>query len=265
MSHRLLALLASSAAVALATTAASAADLPSRRAPAPVVAAAPLFTWTGFYAGVNAGYTWGDNTMTLSSVDPDFFAGVPLAGFGRSKNEGSFTGGGQIGYNYQIGSAVLGLETDLNYVNLNDRYALTFADAVDSAILEARHKVQWFGTLRARLGFTPAERLLVYATGGLAYGSVKTNTGLAVDTADMGSGAFSASKSDTRWGWALGAGAEYAVTNNLTLKAEYLYVDLDSKNLSATSPQFPGVSYNVKDETSFHTLRAGLNYKFNSY
>jgi len=261
-------LLSATALIAL-TGAASAADLPSRYAPAPVVAAAPVFTWTGFYAGVNAGYAWGDSEVSATSADPDFFGALEVAGFGRSSDEGSFAGGAQIGYNYQIGSAVVGLEADINYLNLNDHYETSVSEAFSGSVftdtLRAGHKVQWVGTLRARLGFTPAERLMVYATGGLAYGSVKSHTSF---TSDLNSDQFfnfNGSNSDTRWGWTIGAGAEYAFTNNLSLKGEYLYVDLDSKHYAATTPEFPGVTYSVKDETSFHVVRAGLNYRFNTY
>ena len=261
-------LLSATALVAL-TAAASAADLPSRYAPTPAVAAAPVFTWTGFYAGVNAGYVWGDTEVVLSAPSPDFFGALEVAGFGRNSNEGSFTGGAQIGYNYQIGAAVVGLEADINYLNLNDHYeaieAEAFAGTTFRDTLRAGHKVQWFGTLRARLGFTPAERLLVYATGGLAYGSVKSHTSFASDIGGTTLVSFNGSNSDTRWGWAIGAGTEYAFTNNLSAKVEYLYVDLDSKHYAATSPEFPGVAYSVKDETKFHVVRAGLNYRFSTY
>ncbi len=252
-------LLSATALVAL-TAVASAADLPSRSAPV-LAAAVPVFTWTGAYVGVNAGYAWGDSEVSLTSSNPDFFGALDVAGFGRSSHEGSFTGGAQLGYNYQMGSAVIGLETDINYLNLNDHYLV----AVDGDTLSAGHKVQWFGTLRARLGFTPAERLLVYATGGLAYGSVKTHTSVTADIAGQGLVSVSGSNSDTRWGWAVGAGAEYAFTNNLSLKGEYLYVNLDSKHYGVTAAGFPDVAYRAKDESAFHVLRAGLNYRFGTY
>ncbi|SCZ13915.1 outer membrane protein [Microvirga guangxiensis] len=263
-------LLSATALVAL-TAAASAADLPSRYAPAPAVAAVPVFTWTGFYVGANAGYAWGDSEVSLSSADPDFFGALEVAGFGRSSNEGSFTGGAQVGYNHQIGAAVIGLETDISYLNLNDHYEAVVSETalggalVETETLRAGHKVQWFGTLRARLGFTPAERLLVYATGGVAYGSVKSHSSYVTDLNGDPLMSFNGSNSDTRWGWTIGGGAEYAFTNNLSLKGEYLYVNLDSKHYAAATPDVPGVTYRVKDETAFHVLRAGLNYKFGTY
>jgi outer membrane immunogenic protein len=233
------------------------------------VAAVPLFTWSGFYAGVNAGYGFGHNDLSVRSDAPNFFDdALDVAGFGRSKREGSFTGGAQVGYNYQMGSIVVGAETDFNYFNVNDHYVTDVAYVDGDAVTETLtggHKVQWLGTLRPRLGFTPAERLLVYATGGLAYGSVKTRSSYVVTENGADVGSFAASRSNVRWGWTIGAGAEYAVTNNLSLKAEYLYVDFDSKHLTATDADNPGLSYNVKDETRFQILRAGLNYRFNSY
>ena len=254
-------LLLSATALVAFTAAASAADLPSRyAAPAPV-AAVPLFTWTGFYAGVNAGYGWGDSDLTVTPDTPGFFSGaLDLAGFGRSSNEGSFTAGGQVGYNYQIGAAVIGAEADLNYINLNDHYVATRSVGGVTETLQAGHKVQWFGTMRARLGFTPTERMMVYATGGVAFGSVKSHSSYVLT--GVPSDAFVGSNSDTRWGWAIGAGAEYAFTNNLTTKVEYMYVDLDSKHYTARSATSALPSYRVKDETSFQVVRAGLNYKY---
>lgn len=160
-----------------------AADLPVRSAPpAPVIGAIPIFTWTGFYAGVNAGYGWvsGNNGY----YDPTF-------GFiERGGDEGGFVGGAQIGYNYQIGSFVVGVETDLQYANLSNS---GLSDSDD-----------WFGTVRARAGVA-IDRALVYATGGFAY-------------------------ADDTGGWTVGGGLEYAFTNNLTGKVEGLYVNLNNDN-----------------------------------
>ncbi|APF39093.1 porin family protein [Chelatococcus daeguensis] len=206
--------------------AAFAADLPSRNvapvAPAPVV---PIFTWTGFYVGVNAGYGWGEFSKAAGFDDPD-----------------GFVGGGQIGYNYQIGQFVVGLETDIQYADLKGKTAATtFANG---NIGTGRGEVEYFGTVRARVG-AAFDRALIYVTGGLAYGETKFS---GIDaTAGL---AFS--KSETNVGWTLGAGLEYAFTNNITAKAEYLYVDLGDNRYYGAN----------KAETQFSVVRAGLNYKF---
>jgi outer membrane immunogenic protein len=220
------------ATLALATalgTAAQAADLPVRSAPpAPVVAAAPVFTWTGFYAGVNAGYGWNAN-------DDDVV--IPGVGTFEVDDEGGFAGGGQIGYNHQIGSFVLGAEADIQYADIggdNDFDGILNGDDGDDE--------SWFGTVRARAGVA-FDRALVYATGGLAYGEV--------------SNGFSSSD-DVSVGWTIGGGVEYAFTPNLTAKVEGLYV-----NLEQDDDDVPVVA--GQDETEFGVIRAGLNYKFTSY
>ncbi|MCG7394192.1 porin family protein [Microvirga sp. ACRRW] len=203
------------------TAAASAADLPSRRV-APVVAAVPVFTWTGFYAGVNAGFGFNSNDsivlsngVVVDSIDGDDDAG--------------FIGGAQIGFNYQMGSFVVGVEGDLQYADFGDaRY--TIPGVVGTWEGESD---DWFGTARARAGVA-FDRALIYATGGFAF-------------------------ADDRTGWVVGGGLEYAFTNNLTAKIEGLYVNLEDQNYTVNNVTFSS------EEQEFGVIRAGLNYKFSSY
>lgn len=249
-------LLAGAALVALTVAGtASAADLPSRRQ-APVYIP-PVFTWTGFYAGLNAGYAFnGDNKMkdlNFNGYYPDSF------GTTSKSDDGSFTGGAQVGYNYQMGSFVIGLEADFNYIDLkresNSYSYYTNGLAYDQ--LHGQNKVEWYGTVRPRVGFTPVDRLLVFVTGGLAYGSIKSNASYQ----DFATGySLYGSKSDTRAGWTIGAGLEYAVTDNITVKGEYAYVDLGDK--SRRWADVYGNELSTKDSTEFHVVRAGVNYKF---
>ncbi len=213
-------LFAGAAALALlAAGSAVAADLPNRRAaPAPAVAYAPAFTWTGFYLGVNAGYGFGEFTRDGRNFD----------------DPSGFVGGGQVGYNYQIGQFVAGIEGDLQYSDLKGDGVGVFAGS------EA--EVEYYGTIRGRLGFA-FDRALVYATGGYAFGQANVSIpGLGSDD-------------NTHNGWALGAGIEYAFTNNITAKAEYMYVDLENKNFTLGGAT-------AKAGAEFSTVRAGLNYKF---
>ncbi|MEN3931253.1 outer membrane protein [Microvirga sp. W0021] len=249
-------LLAGAALAVLAVGTASAADLPSRRT-APPAYIPPVFTWTGFYVGLNAGYAFnGDNklkNLNFNGYYPDSFGATDKS------DDGSFTGGGQIGYNYQMGSFVIGLEADFNYIDLkreSTSYNYTAAGlAYDE--LRGQNKVEWFGTVRPRVGFTPVDRLLVFVTGGLAYGSVKTSAAYS----DFATGyTLSGSKSDTRVGWTVGAGLEYAITDNFTVKGEYAYVDLGDKRRIWTDINANQLS--TKESTDFHVVRAGVNYKF---
>jgi outer membrane immunogenic protein len=130
------------------TVTAAAADLPSRKAPA-MMAPVPVFTWTGFYAGVNAGYGWGND-------DNRGFAVV-----NRGGNDGGFVGGAQLGYNYQMGMFVLGAETDLQYADLGNNFT--------SNGVRYGSDNEFFGTTRVRAGVA-FDRFMVYATGGVAYG-----------------------------------------------------------------------------------------------
>jgi outer membrane immunogenic protein len=195
--------------------AASAADLPSRKGPvAAPVYIPPVFTWTGFYVGANAGYGWGNanNNVGANLADID-----------------GFVGGGQVGYNYQMGQFVLGLEADLQGSDLNNG-------------ARVRVRTDYFGTVRARVGFA-FDRFLPYITGGWAYGNVKTSIlplGLSSDRSHTG-------------GWALGGGLEYAITDNVIAGVEYLYVDLGDKNILGSG---------VKVGTDFSVVRARLSYKF---
>jgi outer membrane immunogenic protein len=242
MRSSLLSLLAGTAALAIAASAAQAADLPSRYAPPPMVAAVPVFTWTGFYVGVNAGYGWNTNDNN-NSFDPVF-------GYSGGGSDGGFVGGGQIGYNYQIGQFVIGLETDLQYADIGGgrSYIGTGFLGDDS------NEGAWFGTVRARAGFA-IDRALVYATGGFAYGGIGSGSSTYIDAAGN---YIYGSSNGTNTGWVLGGGIEYAFTNNLTAKIEGLYVNLDTKR-----DDF-GV-FADKNNAEFGVVRAGLNYKFSSY
>ncbi len=225
MRNGLKALLAALAVTTALGTAAHAADLPARMAPPAPLVAVPVFTWTGFYVGVNAGYGWNTND------DDVVINGTTY----EADDEGGFVGGGQVGYNYQIGSFVVGLETDIQYADIG-------GDNDFGGILDDDDSESWFGTVRARAGYA-FDRALIYATGGLAYGEV--------------SNGFSSSD-DVSVGWTIGAGVEYAFTNNLTAKVEGLYV-----NLEQDDDDLPVVA--GQDETEFGVIRAGLNYKFSSY
>jgi outer membrane immunogenic protein len=260
-------LLSSVAVVGLASGA-FAADLPSRvAAPAPVFAPVPIFTWTGFYAGVNAGYGWQDNEDNSFFVPAGTFVTAPLASgtvsFGDEGGDG-FVGGAQIGYNYQMGTFVIGVEADLQWADLGGSDGVAFVPAGFPATFVpagAAGGVDWFGTVRARLGFA-FDRALVYATGGFAYGGADSDDDFGI----IGDG------DDTRTGWALGGGVEYAFTNNLTLGLEGLWVNLDGDNNGTfvgteviggvTTPVFATGIDNGDDENDFFVARAKLNFKF---
>jgi len=216
---------------------ANAADM--YRAPAPTTYAPPPpvvqpNTWAGFYVGVNGGYGSGagDDSVTLRSGNTG----------ARGDIDGGF-GGGQIGYNFQSGSFVYGLETDIQAGRLTGKSSGT--DGVNA--YTSRESADWFGTLRGRLGYAFGNTLL-YGTGGFAYGGVNQKLNYADVLFD---------NNDTRTGWAAGGGVEYKVTPNWSLKGEYQYIDFGKEDLSSAA----GNTVSGPD-TAFHTAKIGLNYRF---
>jgi outer membrane immunogenic protein len=263
MKMRLLGLLAATAITTAGISAASAADLPVRAAPPPVFAAVPVFTWTGFYVGGNLGWGWRD-----SNNDPVILTGpgVPGGLVGGTLNfdngdDATFTGGGQIGYNYQIGSFVIGAEADIQGINNDDNNAVFipgpgFAGGV-FVPGEFENSADWWGSVRLRAGVA-FDRFLVYATGGLAY--TEDNTG-----------------------WTVGGGVEWALPTNfnlfggnsaVTLGLEGLWVSIDQDNDNngrvGTFTPVGGAPVDVflprdNDEQDFFVARAKLNFKFGTY
>ena len=300
-------ILLSSVALLGLSIAAQAADLPRRTmAPAPYVAV-PVFTWTGFYFGVNAGYGWSDNNNHRDRtfvLDEDILgAGIGetevVVHDGGSKADG-FLGGAQVGFNYQFGAGsglIVGVEADIQGIDLNndddDRFnhngtTFTLLDGATGAIVtdddfvavrNGASSLDWFGTARGRIGWA-FDRVLVYGTGGFAFGGGDNNNGCPEgfrSSRDCGFG-----DDDTRWGYAIGGGVEWALPTSfslfgssaVTFKIEGLYVNLDDDNngrnnnvvgfTDAGDPvrasDINGFRHN--NDTEFALVRAGVNFKF---
>ena len=201
---------------------ASAADLPVK---APAVAVTPAYNWTGFYVGANFGYGWG----TLSSENGSTTYNIP--GFGivvasnrsDSENPTGIIGGGQIGYNWQIDKLVLGLEADLDGSGQTVSNSVTIANctfAAGSCTVSGTVKIDWFATVRGRVGFA-ADRWLFYATAGYGWQHGKTSSTVTVG-ATSGSGGETA---ETRGSYVVGGGVETALSANWIAGVEYLYLD----------------------------------------
>lgn len=186
---------------------ASAADLgrAPRVAPAPVYA--PIYSWAGFYLGVNGGGGFGNSSWT--GVSSDF-------------NTSGALFGGQAGYNWQFGQTVLGLEGDIQWSGIKGSGACAFG-------CETRNN--WFGTVRGRLGYA-YDRFLPYVTGGLAYGNIEANPSFGFTSA-----------STTNAGWTIGAGVEFALMQNWTAKVEYLYMDLGDFRTNVSAPVATNVDF----------------------
>jgi len=249
---------------------ARAADLPARSyAKAPAIN--PGINWSGFYAGINAGYGYGSapTSLDLNAVEQ----GVILPGVNNplppTLHPEGFVGGGQVGYNAQFGSVVAGLEADIDYANLRKTDAASGAPFIGGILTTTiESKLDWFGTLRGRLGVLPANNVLLYATGGLAYGQVRTTTtgsnmppfscngpGLSVYCA-------TGTTSGVSVGWTVGGGIEYAFAPNWTIRGEYLYLDLGSQSVTFPDRDVPGGLLTSHTSFTAHIGRAGLNYRF---
>jgi outer membrane immunogenic protein len=266
-------LFAGLASIGLAT-AASAADLPAK---APVYKAPPIVVsnWTGWYAGVHAGWVGQRNCNALTAqglwpafpVDADLIQAI---GTGCADSSG-FIGGAQVGANYQMGGWLWGIEADISALTAKTtrRSSGFFADSLSTTVMVESARTSWLSTFRARTGMLVGDNTLVYVTGGLAVAQVKAD----VDSngfEQTGAPRFHATGSVTQVtpGWTIGAGAETRIGGNWSVRAEYLYVALDPVNYNTTYDLVNGVNVwgnfneNIAVTTRLHLLRVGANYKF---
>lgn len=204
----------------------------------------PAFSWTGFYGGAHLGYGWGDTGGSYSGSLGGFTAGDEIVGF----DVDGVLGGVQLGYNWQWNQFVLGAEADLSLSGA-DGSGLQ-ASLPGPITVDASADIDWVATIRARAGYT-VDRFLVYATGGLAFGGASLEV-----TADGGGFADPAEDDQTHFGWTIGAGLEYAITDTWSAGIEYRYVDLGSESYSD-----PDVIDGSADlDLAFHALTARVNY-----
>lgn len=262
-----------------------AADLPSRRAPPVPYAVVPVFTWSGFYIGGNAGYILSDES-NLTTVGNN----GPLAGPSTTFNVNSgarpgtirgpqpegFTGGGQIGYNVQFGSIVVGVEADAAYTDYRQGVSVVGATGARSNFSS---DMGYLGTVRGRLGYA-FDRFLVYGTGGFAYGDVENSATFFATPAAGGTNVvqFAGRRNSTDTGYAVGGGVEFAMptsfslfgSNAVTLKAEALYYDLGTSSVVVADTGLApattrGQSYTARFDNSGVLARAGINFKFGTF
>ena len=192
------------------------------------------YSWSGVYVGGTLGYGWG-KSHHFTEEDPFSTDKFTIDGA---------LGGLTLGYNYQVDRWVFGAETDFSFAGIHGKDP-DGTDGWDCEATGCETKVDWFGTLRARAGMA-FDTTLPYITGGLAYGHVKGYI----------EGDSEYSRDATRAGWTIGAGVEHAFTDQISLKAEYLYVDLGKIKIEDFGA---GQGY---ADAKFSTVRIGLNYKF---
>jgi opacity protein-like surface antigen len=244
---------------ALAAFSAQAADLPARKGPPPAPPA-PVFSWTGFHAGYNSGYGGAVYEANVALANPLLGATAT-----RTFDQGSgWFIGGQLGYDYQFSNGVvLGLESDMQWSDIKSSHQATTTATAPFLFTYAstRQSLQWFGTTRGRLGFAFG-RLLPYVTGGVAYGGVSAN-GVQALAAGLTSAGYANS---TNVGWAAGAGLDISLSNRISARAEYLYLQLPGVSASAaglTPPPLPALTGSFSTGVmQAHMVRGGLNYHF---
>lgn len=290
---------------ALSATPAMAADLPSIKS-APGITPAPL--WRGFYAGLNAGGTWANNTTANATSwniyqpagSADYTAAALLSGSQSTSGSAGFIGGGQIGYNWQVKFAgrefVSGIEADFQGIagasSSGSRWnAAPTAGISDGATVSdmnsfslvsntrGNSQQSWLGTVRGRIGILATPTILIYGTGGLAYGNYSTqlqstlywqNKSVAnVDFIQTGNVNYA----NTLVGWTAGGGVEWMFLENMSAKVEYLYYDLGAINASSVNSFYGiGAAYgrnglesvtNYSSRLNGNIIRAGVNYHFN--
>jgi outer membrane immunogenic protein len=253
---------------------------------------APICSWCGWYVGANAGYAWSNsdsvntttNVSSIAGLNGDVGGAIATQGTGSvSTKSNSFIAGGQLGYNWQAGNIVYGLETDIQGLSgSNGANSITNVGTVAGSVpptgstgtITSSKNLTYLGTLRGRAGFLATPSFLFYGTGGLAYGGARTSTTL---TETLGSpdtpGSFgtTTSGSSTRVGWTAGAGIEWLFWSRWSAKVEYRYYDLGSA--TSTSSLFQQVggfgtilqTVNASQSTTKFAgsdVSFGLNYHF---
>lgn len=221
------------------TGAAMAADRPEAGLLPPAPPLPALYSWTGAYLGVQAGYSWGQERTRFSDAFGRGFNGARF-----SQGADTAIGGGQAGFNFQIGGFVIGVEGDVE--------ALDASETLVAPGIAARVGRDWQASLRGRVGFA-MDRFMIYATGGAAF------TEFDYRVLDPATG-LTANSSRSKIGWAAGLGVNFAYTDSLILGAEYRYTDFGKVGHHAFGGPFQGLS--VHQETDAHALRASVAYKF---
>jgi outer membrane immunogenic protein len=300
-------LLLSAASLALLTSAAVAADLPSRKAEPLMPPPPPPPMWTGFYAGLNAGGTWANsNSINLGTANlyqpagsADYAAAAIQTGTVQSSQGAAFIGGGQLGYNWQttLGGLgfVFGAEADMqgtagsgaggSQSSFNPQAGVSGGATPEELVplsltsnMQGSAQLNWLGTVRGRIGYLIMPSLLLYGTGGLAYGGYTSSAQTTLFWKQQGGNDDfvqfgGATQNNTTAGWTAGGGAEWMFMPNVSAKVEYLYYDLGTTNGSFINP-FYGINATsgrngIQSLTSYskhisgNIVRAGVNYHFN--
>jgi len=208
-----------------------------------VVVVDSAYNWSGVYVGGTIGYGWADTNVT--ELDDYSFSDFGDTEFDFDSD--GILGGVFVGANWQSGSFDYGVEADFSATDINNTVENTMNPGTGESF---SNTIDWFGTIRGRLGYA-MDRTLLYATGGVAFAEIRSSYNDPLDSTF-------AVASGTAWGWTIGAGAEYAVTDNWTLRGEYLYVDLEDRQGSFQD----GGTFRYDFDNDMNVVRIGAAYKF---
>jgi outer membrane immunogenic protein len=270
-------------------------------ATASIATSAHAKSWTGFYLGANTGVGWSNGSTINEPVDPtsriffrSAFTDFAPGSFDTAFDQKGWLGGFQAGFNWQAGAIVWGVEADLQKSAISgsgsQRAFLTpsLFGSYFGFDVNAQSELQWFGTVRGRIGFLMTPNLMLYGTGGLSYGEIESSGSVvlapkgpsvvavgtpsgffacAATPANPTSICYAGSNSQMRMGWTAGLGGEWKLDSKWSFKVEYQYVQLKGMSVNLVSPSppsTPGVNTNfVFDDQGFNVVRVGLNYTFN--
>jgi outer membrane immunogenic protein len=223
------------------------------------------YNWTGWYIGINAG---GSSTSIYHDVAVPAIGAIPSRLFAFEGRDGSFTGGFQAGYNWQFApNWLIGIEGDINYLRGERSNSFRYTPiAGEDVVGNVNTRLRWLSTVRGRLGYTWASTM-IYATGGLAIGGVRSNVdAVRINLPSTVEAQYTGSYSETRTGWAVGGGLEQALTNMISLRIEYLHFDLGSFSYNVTRSGIALASvpdtWQANGQVSGDIVRAALNLRF---
>jgi outer membrane immunogenic protein len=253
-------------------------DMPVKALP-PV---APVGSWTGFYVGGHIGYGWADKDFSLpdfagqkfgdcSGQHQDCFDFSKLGSPALSHKLGGLLGGVQAGFNLQSGAFVYGVEGDLSWTGMKEdslsklgtfRHLDCWYDIYKEIDLKAHTEVNWVATLAGRVGYA-IDRVVIYAKGGVAFADQDYNWIVTKGSHELATAKFS----DTRTGWIVGGGAEWALGHNWSAKLEYNYMDFGTETLNVATSVCLNGQCSKKDvridiDERMHVIKLGINYRF---
>jgi outer membrane immunogenic protein len=223
------------------------------------------FNWTGFHAGINLGYTNANYHLPFSGNLQLAHASYVLNTDIRYAQSG-FIGGGQFGYDYLLaGGWLVGLETDAQAISAGvDLHATGLLNASTAFSIRQQTNIDFLNTFRARMGYVLPQNMLVYGTAGLAYGGVTTTHNL-TSTGGADNVGSNFDRFDIDFGWTIGGGIEYPLSDRISVRTEYLYADLGTRTflngtLSIPSPTIISGAADYRQSTRAHVVRFAINY-----